>query len=91
MSLSQYRFPEDHPIELLQGARRLHPSGVKRALAKRAAYLVTKIDREKGGGCANLLMDELRAIAQVMSVYEEYFQRSKEGREQSQETSNESR
>lgn len=65
------RFPDDHPIDLLRGRRRLRRIEAIRALAGRAEWLRGAIQRRASHGQpVNFYEDELRAAAQAIELFE---------------------
>jgi hypothetical protein len=68
------RFAEDYPIEMLRGARRPNGKAVSRALARRAAWLVKKIETFTNRAldpAASYLVEELAAIVVAGEMIEE--------------------
>lgn len=60
-------WPEDHPVQALRGVERLPPTQARRALGRRAQWLVGAIERRVREGLAvELYVEELAAI--VMAV-----------------------
>jgi hypothetical protein len=68
------RFADDHFCETLRGVPIPKSSKVKKALASRCSYLMTKIqERAIAAGCErrnDFLLEELAAIVVAMEVYE---------------------
>lgn len=63
-------FAPDHVIEVLRGARKLRPSDARRALGRRAAWLVRIIGQKaKLGEPCELYEDELKAIVQASELF----------------------
>lgn len=61
-------FPEDHPVEILRGARKLSPGQIRRAFTKRATWLSERLEataRTSGDVSYHPGMDELKAIVQL--------------------------
>ncbi len=66
--MSDRLFPEDHPVEILRGARKLSPGRIRKALARRAAWLSERLEataRNEGDVSRHPGMDELKAIVQL--------------------------
>jgi hypothetical protein len=68
---SPNRYPEDFFIKALRNYRKPNPSMVRKMLAGRAQYLEGKAkDFAEQGRPIGMFIDELRAIADVIEVYE---------------------
>jgi hypothetical protein len=69
------RFPDDHPIEILRGGRYLSRRKVLKVIANRCAWLERKIatyvEDHPNGLKNNPLYVELKALAQLVEVFEE--------------------
>jgi hypothetical protein len=66
-------FADDHPLEMLRGARRPSRKDALRALARRAAWLTQKIETFGGRALdpkASYLVEELASIAVAVEAIE---------------------
>lgn len=66
-------FADDHPIEMLQGAKKPSRKTALRALARRAAWLSNKIETYAGRALdpkASYLVEELASIAIAVEAIE---------------------
>jgi hypothetical protein len=65
------KFSNDYPIELLRDVDRPRPGRVKKIMAKRMAWLATKmVERAESGQPFDLFEEELAAIAVMYEAYE---------------------
>ncbi len=69
------RFPEDHPLEYVRGAKRPSVPNMLKTLARRAAWLTERVDKlsakygfEDVRNCQE--MRELEAVARVVEILE---------------------
>ncbi len=61
-------FAEDHAVEILRGSRKLSPAKIRKALARRAAWLSARLEataRLEGDVSRHPGLDELRSIVQL--------------------------
>jgi hypothetical protein len=65
------RYPDDFAIETLRGLAVPEPSRIRKAIAKRCAWLIQKIEtRARTGEPISYLVDELRALVEVIGIAE---------------------
>jgi hypothetical protein len=64
-------FSDTHPIACLRGSNYAEPNRVLRALARRAAFLVARIEERRALGVEfSFDIDELKAIAQAAELFD---------------------
>ncbi len=69
--MSERFFPMNHSVEILRGAKKLSPGKIRKALAKRSAWLSERLEataRDKGDVSGHPGLDELKATVQVCEV-----------------------
>jgi hypothetical protein len=65
------RYPDDHHVEVLRGLAVPDAPRVRKAIAKRCAWLIKKIEtRARTGEPISYLVDELRALVEVIGIAE---------------------
>ncbi len=71
-------FKDDHCAEILRSEPRLQPARVRRALARRAAWIANKMkQRHPQSNDYLMLFEELKAMVQAAEAYETLFPAAK--------------